>query len=158
VATPSLFSRRDFRLLLVGQTTSQVGAQVSGVAIPLLEVLTLHASPFELGLVTASSTLAFALIGLPAGAWLDRLRRRPVLVASDLVRAVLLATIPLAALLGVLSIAQLVVVSLLTGFARVFFDVGYQSYIPTVIGRTAYWRVTPQWRPFEPQESSSGLA
>jgi len=131
----SLFARRDFRLLLLGQTTSQVGAQISGVAIPLLAVLTLHATPFELGLVTASSTMAFALIGLPAGAWLDRMRRRPVLVASDLARSALLATIPLAAVLGVLTIAQLVVVSLLTGFARVFFDVGYHSYIPSVIGK-----------------------
>ncbi len=135
MANASLFSHRDFRLLLLGQTTSQVGAQVSGVAIPLLAVLTLQATPLELGLVTASSTLAFALIGLPAGAWLDRLRRRPVLVASDLVRAVLLATIPLAAALGVLSLPQLVAVSLLTGFARVFCDVGYQSYLPAVIGR-----------------------
>jgi len=131
----SLFFHRDFRLLLFGQTTSQLGTQVSGVAIPLLAVLTLHATPFELGLVTASSTLAFALIGLPAGAWLDRWRRRRVLVASDAARALLLATIPLAAVLGVLSLAQLIVVALLAGFARVFFDVGYQSYIPTVIGR-----------------------
>ncbi|WP_433161539.1 MFS transporter [Kribbella sp. CA-247076] len=125
---------RDFRWLLVGQTTSQFGAQISGVAIPLLAVLTLGATPFELGLVTASSTIAFALIGLPAGAWVDRWRRRRILVASDLVRAGLLATIPVAALAGVLTITQLVVVSLLTGFARVFFDVGYQSYLPTVIG------------------------
>lgn len=131
----SLFSHRDFRLLLLGQTTSQLGAQVSGVAIPLLAVLTLHASPFELGLVTASSTLAFAVIGLPAGVWLDRWRRRPILVASDLSRTVLLTTIPLAAAFGVLTLTQLVVVSLLTGVARVFFDVGYQSYIPSVIGR-----------------------
>ena len=96
----SLLAERDFRLLLVGQTTSQVGAQVSGIAIPLLAVLTLKASPFELGLVAASSTLAFSLIGLPAGAWLDRVRRRPVLVAADLARAGLLATIPVAAVLG----------------------------------------------------------
>lgn len=126
---------RDFRLLLLGQTTSQLGAQVSGVAIPLLAVITLHASSFEVGLVTAAGTLAFALIGLPAGAWVDRWRLRPVLIASDLVRAVLLATIPLAALLGVLTIAQLIVVSLLAGFARVFFDLGYQSYIPAIVGR-----------------------
>jgi MFS family permease len=127
--------KRDFRWLLVGQTTSQFGAQISGVAIPLLAVLSLGATPFELGLVTASSTVAFALIGLPAGAWVDRWRRRRILVASDLVRAGLLATIPVAALFDVLTIAQLVVVSLLTGFARVFFDVGYQSYLPTVIGK-----------------------
>ena len=131
----SLFAHRDFRLLLLGQTTSQLGAQVSGVAIPLLAVLTLDASPFELGLVTASSTLAFAVIGLPAGVWVDRWRRRPILVASDLARTALLVTIPLAAAFGVLTITHLVVVSLLSGFARVFFDVGYQSYIPSVIGR-----------------------
>lgn len=131
----SPFRRRDFRLLLLGQTTSQLGAQVSGVAIPLLAVVTLGASPLQLGLVTAAGTIAFALIGLPAGAWIDRWRRRPVLVASDLARAVLLATIPLAALLGKLTITQLVVVSLLAGVARVFFDVGYQSYLPSVVGR-----------------------
>jgi MFS family permease len=130
----SLLRNRDFRLLLLGQTTSQLGAQVSGVAIPLLAVLELKASAFEVGLLGASSTLAFALIGLPAGAWVDTWRRRPILISSDLVRMVLLATIPIAALLGVLSVAQLVVVSLLTGFARVFFDVAYQSYVPSVIG------------------------
>jgi MFS family permease len=123
----SLFAQHDFRLLLLGQTTSQFGTQVSGIAIPLLAVLTLDASPLELGLVTASGTLAFAIIGLPAGAWLDRWRRRPILVASDLVRSVLLATVPLGAVLGFLTIPYLVAVSLLTGFARVFFDVGYQS-------------------------------
>ncbi|PZG21102.1 MFS transporter [Nonomuraea aridisoli] len=129
------FRQRDFRLLLLGQTTSQLGAQVSTVAIPLLAVVTLHASPLQLGLVTASGTVAFALIGLPAGAWLDRCRRRPVLVAADLVRAALLATIPVAALLGAPSLTHLVLVSLLTGAARVFFDVGYQSYLPAVVGK-----------------------
>jgi MFS family permease len=103
--------------------------------VPLLAVLTLDASPLELGIVTASSTVAFALIGLPAGAWLDRWRKRPVLVSADVARAVLLASIPVAAVFGVLSIPQLVVVSLLSGFARVFFDVGYQSYVPAVIGK-----------------------
>jgi MFS family permease len=125
---------RDFRWLLVGQTTSQLGAQVSGVAVPLLAVLTLGASPLQLGFVNAASTLAFALIGLPAGAWVDRWRRRPILVASDLIRSVLLLSIPVAALLGVLTLAQLIVVSLLAGAARVFFDVGYQSYLPAVAG------------------------
>jgi MFS family permease len=129
-----LSPHRDFRLLLVGQATSQFGTQVSAVAIPLLAVYTLHASPFEVGLVSASSTLAFALVGLPAGAWLDQWRRRPVLIASDLARALLLASIPLAVLLGAASVAHLVCVSLLAGFARVFFDVGYQSYLPSLIG------------------------
>jgi MFS family permease len=121
--------------LLFGQTTSQLGAQVSGVALPLLAVLTLDASPFELGLLSGSATLAFALVGLPAGAWLDRWRKWPVLIVSDLARAVLLATIPLAAAFGLLTIVQLLIVSLLTGFARVFFDVGYQAFVPTVVGK-----------------------
>jgi hypothetical protein len=130
-----LSAHRDFRLLLIGQTTSQFGTQVSAVAIPLLAVQTMHASPFEVGLVSAASTLAFALIGLPAGAWLDRWRRRRVLVVSDIARALLLASIPLAVLLGVASVAHLVVVSLLVGFARVFFDLGYQSYLPSLVGK-----------------------
>ena len=110
---------RDFRLLLLGQTTSQLGAQVSGVAVPLLAVLVLGASPFELGLVGAAGTLAFALIGLPAGAWIDRMRRRPVLVAADVARAALLATIPVAAVLDLLTIGQLIVVALPTRFDSV---------------------------------------
>ncbi|WP_020076298.1 MFS transporter [Cryocola sp. 340MFSha3.1] len=133
--SPSLFASRDFRLLLIGQTTSQLGAQVSGVALPLLAVVSLDATPFEVGMLGAASTVAFAVLGLPAGAWVDRMRRRPLLVASDLVRAVLLATIPLAAVLGLLTMGQLLVVSLLAGVARVFFDVGYRSYLPSVIGR-----------------------
>jgi predicted MFS family arabinose efflux permease len=131
----SPFAQRDFRLLLIGQTTSQFGTQISAVAVPLLAVLTLRASAFQVGLISASSTLAFALVGLPAGAWLDRWPRRPVLVIGDVVRAVLLASIPLAEWLDALSVAQLVSVSLLAGFARVFFDVGYQSYLPSVTGK-----------------------
>ncbi|RIQ32486.1 MFS transporter [Jiangella rhizosphaerae] len=135
MSTPSPLRQRDFRLLLLGQTTSQFGAQVSGIAIPLLAVITLGASALEAGLLAAASTVAFAVIGLPAGAWIDRMRRRPVLIAADLARAVLLATIPLAAVAGVLTVTQLIVVALLTGVARVFFDIGYQSYLPVVIGR-----------------------
>ncbi|MGO4534745.1 MFS transporter [Leifsonia sp. 2MCAF36] len=134
-SSPSLFASRDFRLLLAGQTTSQLGAQISGVALPLLAVVTLQATPFEVGMLGAASTIAFAVLGLPAGAWVDRVRRRPVLIASDLVRALLLATIPAAALLGALTMWQLLLVSLLAGVARVFFDVGYRSYLPSVIGR-----------------------
>lgn len=133
--SPSLFASRDFRLLLAGQTTSQLGAQVSGVAVPLLAVVTLHATALEVGMLGAASTIAFAVLGLPAGAWVNRVRRRPLLIASDLARAALLATIPLAAVFGILSLGQLLAVSLLAGVARVFFDVGYRSYLPSVIGR-----------------------
>ena len=135
VSPGSLFASRDFRLLLAGQTTSQLGTQVSGVALPLLAVLTLQASALQIGLINAASVLPVALLGLPAGAWLDRMRRRPVLVASDALRAAVLATVPVAAAFGVLTLAQLVVVSLLVGIGRVFFDIGYRSYLPSVIGR-----------------------
>lgn len=130
-----LLAQRDFRLLLAGQTTSQLGTQVSAVAIPLLAVGTLGATALEIGLLNAAATIAFAVIGLPAGAWLDRWRRRRVLIVSDLARAALLATIPVAAWLGILTMAQLLAVSLAVGFARVFFDVGYQSYLPSVAGK-----------------------
>lgn len=131
-ATPG--ASRDYRLLLLGQTTSQLGTQVSAVAVPLLAVLALHASAWQLGVVNAAGTIAFLLIGLPVGAWTDRWRRRRILIVSDLVRAGLLATIPLAAALGRLSITQLIAVSLFVGAARVFFDVGYQSYLPDLLG------------------------
>lgn len=129
----STLLRRDFRLLLAGQTTSQLGTQVSAVALPLLAVAVLGASTLEIGVINAAATIAFALIGLPAGAWLDRMRRGPVLVWSDLVRAVCFASIPIAAWIGWLTITQLVIVSLIAGVARVFFDVGYQSYLPSLL-------------------------
>jgi MFS family permease len=135
MTSTALLASRDFRLLLGGQLTTQLGTHLGGIALPLLAVVDLHASTFEVGLIAAASTLAFALIGLPAGAWLDRWPRRPVLVASDVVRALVYATIPVAAWLGVLTVAQLVIVAFLAGIGRVFFDVGYQSYLPTVVGR-----------------------
>jgi MFS family permease len=129
-----LLRSRDFRLLLAGQTVSQLGSQISAVAMSLVAVVTLHATPFEVGLVGAAATVAFAVIGLPAGAWCDRVRRRPVLVASELVRGLSLASVPLAALFGVLSVAQLVAVAFVVGVARVFFDVAYPSYLPSLVG------------------------
>jgi MFS family permease len=133
--TTPLARHRDFRLLLVGQTTSQLGSQLAAVALPLLAVVTLRADAFQVGLINAASMLAFAAIGLPAGVWVDRLRRWPLLIAADLVRAALLATIPAFAALGSLALWQLMAVSLLVGAARVFFDVGYRSYLPALIGR-----------------------
>src|SRR5271155_2013924 len=86
----SLFWHRDFRLLWAGQSVSELGSQVSLLAIPLVAVLTLHASTFEVGALTASSTAAFLLVGLPAGALVDRVSRRNVLIWADLGRVVVL--------------------------------------------------------------------
>jgi MFS family permease len=108
---------------------------VSLLAIPILAVLTLHASVFEVGALTASSTAAFLLVGLPAGALVDRVRRRNVLIWADLGRTLLLGSIPVTAALGVLTIGQLFAVTFLTGVLTVLFDVAYQSYLPFLIGR-----------------------
>ena len=105
------------------------------IALPLVAVQTLDASTFQVGLLTAAESLAFLLVGLPAGAWVDRWRRRPVMVIADWGRAVLLASIPAAGLLGAVTMGQLYVVALLTGVLTVFFDVAYQSYLPSLVGR-----------------------
>src|SRR4051794_14983274 len=101
--------------------------------MPVLAVTLLHATPFEMGVLTALETAAFLVIGLPAGAWVDRWRRKRVLVVNDLVRAVALGTLPVAWRLGVLELPQLFVVAAVTGTATVFFDVAWQSYLPTLV-------------------------
>ncbi|WP_405445532.1 MFS transporter [Streptomyces erythrochromogenes] len=126
---------RDFRLLLAGAATGQFGAQVTLVALPLVAVLVLDAPAFQVGLLTAAETAAFLLVGLPAGALTDRMRKRPLMIRADLVRAVAMASIPAAALGGVLTMAQLYVVALVTGVATVFFDVAHQSYLPQILPR-----------------------
>jgi MFS family permease len=107
----------------------------TAVAMPLLAVRTLHATPFEVGLLTTFEYLAFLVIGLPAGAWVDRTRRRSVMITADLGRAALLGWVPLAAALGVLNLAQVYAVVFAVGCLTVFFDVSYQSYLPFLVGR-----------------------
>ncbi|WP_033347474.1 MFS transporter [Kitasatospora aureofaciens] len=114
-------------------TVSRLGDQVTTVALPLIAVVTLHASAFEVGLITGTAYLAWLVIGLPAGVLVQRLPLRGTQVAMDLVRAAAVASIPLAAALGVLGLPQLVVVALLVGFASVLFDVGNSTFLPTVV-------------------------
>lgn len=133
---PSLRGHRDFSLLWGGQTISQFGTMINNsVALPLLAVIVLHASPVQMGVLTAAETAAFAVIGLPTGAWVDRVRRKPTMIIADLGRAALLTTIPVAWWLDLLTLTQLIVVSLLVGALTVFFDVAYQSYLPSLVGR-----------------------
>lgn len=134
-STGSPIRRRDFRLLLAGAAAGQLGAQVTLVALPLVAVLELNASALQVGLLTAAETAAFLLVGLPAGALTDRMRKRPLMVRADLVRAVAMASIPAAAVADALTMAQLYVVALITGVATVFFDVAHQSYLPQILPR-----------------------
>ncbi|MEE1824233.1 MFS transporter [Streptomyces sp. BE20] len=128
-------ARRDFRLLLSGAVAAQAGTQVTLVALPLVAVLELDATPFQVGLLTAAETAAFLLVGLPAGAWLDRMRKLPVLVRADLLRCLAVGSIPVAGVLDALTLVQLYLVALVTGVATVFFDVAHQSYLPVLLPR-----------------------
>ncbi|MER5780740.1 MFS transporter [Streptomyces mobaraensis] len=130
-----LLRSRDFRLLLSGAAAGQLGAQVTLVALPLVAVVELDASPLQTGILTAAETAAFLLVGLPAGAWVDRMRRLPVLIRADVVRALAMAALPLAAWAGVLTMTQLYLVALITGVATVFFDIAHQSYLPSLLPR-----------------------
>jgi MFS family permease len=126
---------RDFRLILLGFAASKTGSQVTLVALPLVALLNLHASPFELGLLTATETAALVVVGLPAGAWVDRLRRLPVLIQTDVVRCVAIASVPVAAAVDRLTMVQLYIVAAIVGAATVFSDIATQSIMPAVLGR-----------------------
>ncbi|MGH2418572.1 MAG: MFS transporter [Candidatus Limnocylindria bacterium] len=131
----SLWRHGDFMKLWSAQTVSQFGDEVTQLAIPFVAVLTLDVSPFELGLLGVFQFLPFILLTIPAGVWVDRLRRRPILIGADIGRAILLTSIPVAFLAGWLTIWQLYVVAFAIGCLEVFFDVAYQSYLPSVVNR-----------------------
>ena len=122
-------------LLWSGQTVSVFGSMVGGSAMSFTAILTLHATPFQMGLLQAMELLPAFLIGLIAGAWVDRLRRRPLLIAADLGRALFLAAIPIAALLGVLRIELVFFVALVVSVLTIFFNVAYQSYLPGLVSK-----------------------
>ena len=130
-----LWSHPDFLKLWTGQSISELGSQVSQLAIPWLAAVGLHASPFAFSLLSVLGFLPFILFALPAGVWVDRLRRRQILIVGDSARAVLLALIPILWAAGVLRIWHLLVLQFVIGVFTVFFDVAYQSYLPALIER-----------------------
>ncbi|HVA86590.1 MAG TPA: MFS transporter [Candidatus Saccharimonadales bacterium] len=130
-----LLREPDFAKLWTAETISQFGTQVSLLAIPLVAISILQASAFEVALLGTIEFLPFLLFTLPAGAWVDRLPRRPILIVGDLGRAVSLTSIPIAYALGGLTIWQLYVVGFVNGVLTVFFDVAYQSYVPAIVDR-----------------------
>jgi len=130
-----LWRKSDFLKLWSAETVSQFGTQISQLALPLAAIDVLHASAFEVAALTTVEFLPFLLVSLPAGVWVDRLPRRPILIAGDLARAGLLASIPIAYFFDALTIWQLYGVGFLVGIATVFFDVAYQSYLPSLVER-----------------------
>jgi MFS family permease len=129
----SLSRDRDFLKLWGGQAISKIGSTITSVGIPLTASFVLGASPLQMGILAASSGAGVLVFGLFAGAWADRLRRRPILIAADLARAALLGTIPLAAALHRLNMAHLYTVGTLAGILTVIFDVSYQAYLPSLV-------------------------
>ena len=135
MATRSLWRHRDFLLLWGGQTVSEMGSAITQLALPLTAVVLLGASTLQVGLLTAAATAAFALIALPAGALVDRHAKRRLMIWCDAARLVIIGSVPVAAGLGVLTLAQLYVVAATAGVCTVFFDVAYQSLLPVLVDK-----------------------
>ena len=125
----------DFVKVWTGETISLIGSQITQLALPLVAIYTLQASAFDVGLLNASRFLPVVIISLFAGVWLDRRRRRPILISSNLGRAALTALIPISNAVGLLSIWLLCVLCLMIGVLTVIFDVGLLSYIPGLVER-----------------------
>ena len=130
-----LWRHSDFLKLWAGQTISVVGSEVTMLALPTLAILQLHAVPAQVGLLGALQRLAFPVLALFAGVFVDRLRRRPLMIAADAVRAAALLSVPLVALAGALTLLQLYVVAMVLGIATVIFDIAYLAYLPNLVGR-----------------------
>lgn len=130
-----LWRHPDFLKLWAGQTISLFGSRVGGFALTFVAVLTLHASPIQVALLNAAQYGPGLIVGLFAGVWVDRLRRRPVMIVVDIGRAMALGLIPLAAALGHLTISLLFIVALFVSILTVFFDVAYRSYLPSLVRR-----------------------
>jgi MFS family permease len=133
--TGGLWRHPDFVKLWSAETVSQFGTQFTLLALPLVAIDVLDVSAFQVAALTTVEFLPFLLVSLPAGVWVDRLRRRPILVIGDLSRAVLLGSVPVAYWFDSLTMGQLYVVAFLVGIATVFFDVAYQSYLPSIVQR-----------------------
>jgi MFS family permease len=150
-----LAGNRDYLRLWGAQGISAFGSHITLVALPLVAILTLEASPFEVAALTALELLPFLLLGIPAGVWVDRLRRRPVLVLTDFARAASLLSIPLAYGLGALTLPHLYAVALVNGALTVFFTLAYQAYLPTLVERADLVRANAR---FEATETVARLA
>lgn len=134
-AHPSgLWRNPRFLSLWAGRAVSDLGSQVMQIALPLTGVLVLHATPFQMGLMRAVGSAPDFLLGFVAGAWVDRSRRRPLLIAMDVSQAIVVGSVPAAALLGVLRLEQLYVVAFVSAALALVFDVAAQSHVPALVG------------------------
>ncbi len=129
----SIWRNRDFVRLWSASSVSLFGSFVTRTALPFAAILVLGAGPLEIAALRALQLIAGLIVGLFAGAWVDRLRRRPIMIVADVGRAILLGSIPVAALFGLLSIGQVFLVAFVAAFLTTFFDVADRSYLPTLV-------------------------
>ncbi|HZP95567.1 MAG TPA: MFS transporter [Candidatus Limnocylindria bacterium] len=134
MSTPSLWQHADFLKLWAGQTVSELGSVVTRTAVPLVALLVLGAGPREMAYLVVAASGAVLLVGLIAGPWVDRLRRRPLMIWCDAARALLLFSIPAAYVTGTLTLGQLYVVAFAEASLGVVFDAAYPAYVPSLIG------------------------
>lgn len=130
-----LWRHRDFMCLWAGQTVSNIGSAVTLLALPLAAVVSLRASTLQIGLLSSAATGAWLLVALPAGIIADRVPRRTLMLACDAARMILVGSVPLAALVHMLTLGQLYLVAFMTGAATVLFSISYQSYLPALVNR-----------------------
>ncbi|MEU2552348.1 MFS transporter [Streptomyces sp. NPDC014684] len=133
--SPSIWRHRDFLLLWSGQTVSEMGSQVTVLALPLVAVVVLDASAFQVGLLAAAEMSAYLLVALPAGAIADRVAKRSLMITCNFALLLVIGSVPLAHALGALTLAQLYAVALISSVFSVFFAVAYQSYLPLLLDR-----------------------
>jgi Na+/melibiose symporter-like transporter len=131
--TASLWRNGGFMRLWASQAVSTFGSQFTIFVVPSLAILVLHASAFDVGVLVALNRIAYPLLGLPAGVWVDRLRRRPVMIACNLAQALILLAIPVAYLAGGLNLAVLYVTTTLAGVAAMIFNIAYVAFLPELI-------------------------
>src|ERR1022692_1172224 len=130
-----LWHEPDFLKLWGGQAVSQMGSSITDAGLPLTAILMLGASPLQMGLLSGAGAAVILVFGLFAGAWADRLRRRPLLIFADLGRAAVLGTVPLAAAFHRLSMGHLYLVAAASSLLSVLFEVSYQAYVPFLVDR-----------------------
>ncbi len=129
----NLWRNPDFLKFWFGDTVTQFTGQITALVLPTIAILTLEVTDFELGILNALGFIAFPIFALFVGVFIDRVKRKPVMVTANIIRLITLATIPVAFVLGILNLYQLYAVALTMGTCAVFFDVGYQSYLPSLV-------------------------
>ena len=131
----NLWKHWDFLKFWTGDTVTQFTGQITSLALPTVAVLTLQVTAVQLGILDALNFIAFPTLGLFVGVWMDRMRRRPVMIVANLIQVATLASVPMGYVLGVLGLYQLYAVALIMGTTTLFFDVAYQSYLPSLVNK-----------------------